>query len=125
MKRVIALVLFLVSMSIGSVVFEWDHSPDPLVTHYRLYWGTASGAYVKSQPTLAKTNAIYIDNKLIATNIPHFFVVTAANAAGIESVPSNEVGWTNAARPKPPARPMVNPVDVAAMAATVLSTINP
>lgn len=101
-KCLAALALILVSMQAGSVVFEWDHSPDPLVTRYRLYWGTSSGVYTASQPTLTKTNALYIDNKLLSSNVPYFFTVTAANAAGVESLPSNEVSWTNVARPRPP-----------------------
>lgn len=99
-----AVALTLASMQAGSVVFEWDHSPDPLVTHYRLYWGTSSGAYTANRATLTRTNALAVDNSVLASNVPYFFTVTAVNAALAESLPSNEVSWTNVARPRSPAK---------------------
>lgn len=87
------------TMSVSSVTFEWDHSPDPLVTGYRLYWGTSPDAFTTSRPSSGRTNAITVLDTTFKINVPHYFVVVATNAAGIESLPSNTVAWTNIVLP--------------------------
>jgi hypothetical protein len=79
-----------------AVTFEWDHSPDryPSVIGYRLYWGRTPGAYDQSV-MVGYTNAVTVTNP--PPGITNFYVVTARNAAGIESVPSNEVRYPEAA----------------------------
>lgn len=73
-----------------AVTFEWDHSPDPTVVGYRLYWGRSPGVY-DSSVMVAKTNAVTVANP--APGVTNFYTVTARNAAGIESLPSNEVQY--------------------------------
>lgn len=97
MKKTIlnTVVTALFALSTYSVTFEWDHSPDPTVTGYRLYWGTNSSVYVFSKGVSKATNAITITNSSFIPDIPYFFTVTATNVVGIESLPSNVVCWTN------------------------------
>lgn len=88
---VLLLLIPLCLSSAQGVTLEWDPSPDPLVVGYRLYWGTESGVY-DSSLTVGLTNAATVEG--LAPAQTFYFVVTAANAAGIESVPSNELPYT-------------------------------
>lgn len=103
MKKILATIsAILVAYSVNSVTFEWGHSPDPLVTGYRLYWGASSNIFTQSRPSLGRTNAITITDATFPANVGQYFVVVATNAAGIESLPSNTVLWTNIVKPSPP-----------------------
>lgn len=78
------------------VTLAWDPSPDPTVAGYRLYYGVASGTY---------TNVIDAGNRTSATasnlvfGVTYYFAVTAYDASGVESLPSNEVSYE---APSPP-----------------------
>jgi len=74
-----------------SVTLNWDRSASSEVTGYRIYYGAASGNY---------TNSILVGN-LTSNTVPgltvggaYFFAVVAFNASGLESVFSNEIGYT-------------------------------
>lgn len=101
-KKILSLLVAALAFTANSVTFEWDHSPDPLVTGYRLYWGTSSNTFTMSRPSLGRTNAITILDTNFTANVPQYFVVVATNAAGIESLPSNTVIWTNIVPPSAP-----------------------
>ena len=95
-KRKIKLVLFVefcVSFHLGafgsqSVSLAWDGSPDTNVIGYILYSGNASGDYGSRLDV--GTNIVTTVSGLIEGNT-YYFVITAYNAAGIESEQSNEV----------------------------------
>ncbi len=70
------------------VMLEWDPNPESDIAGYRVYYGTNSGLYIKTLD-VGNTTTASISN-LSSTNI-HYFVVTAYNIAGLESLPSDEV----------------------------------
>lgn len=75
----------------ASVTLAWDPSPDGSVTGYIVHQGSSSGAYTRSTRVGNVTEAVVADLVVGAT---YFFVVTAHNSAGLESIPSNEVRYT-------------------------------
>ena len=87
------LALLALSPVAGAVTLAWDASTDATVVGYKLHFGAASGKW---------TIHVDIGNVTTArTTIPpltagatYFAVVTAYNAAGVESLPSNEVSFT-------------------------------
>src|SRR5260221_5463889 len=84
-------VAFHLTASAGqSVTLAWDSSPDTNVTGYVLYSGNASGTY--SSRVDVGTN-ISTTVASLAEGSTYYFAVTAYNADGIESGPSNEVGF--------------------------------
>jgi hypothetical protein len=68
------------------VTLAWDPSPDSTVTGYRLLMGTQSHTYV-AKITLAKQTSV----RVVINHPVTYFVVTAYNAAGTESLPSGEI----------------------------------
>jgi Fibronectin type III domain len=77
--------------AVPSVTLAWDANAEPDVAGYKLHYGTSSGAY---------TQIIDVGNATTVTvpNLPagntYYFVVTAYNLDGIESLPSNEASCT-------------------------------
>jgi hypothetical protein len=74
-----------------AVTLAWDRSTDPSVTGYRLHYGTSKGSYTTVLDVGNSTSAALPDLPVGGT---YFFVVTARNAASVESAPSNEVSHT-------------------------------
>src|SRR5690606_9118553 len=89
-----------------SVTLEWDPSPDADIAGYRLWYGTSTGSYQQSVEVGSTTSATLPN---LADDQTYFIVVTAFNAAGLESEPSNEVSFTTDAPTPPPVDPI--PVD--------------
>ena len=73
-----------------TVSLAWDPSPDSDVTNYRLYWGPGSGNYNGSSDLGNVTNTIFTQ---LVPGGHYWFVVTAINAGGAESDPSNEIDF--------------------------------
>ena len=75
---------------------EWDANVEPDLTFYRVYQTTNSGMYVfgsgneYAQCTKDVTQLIF-NESIPHSDGTHFWVVTAVDAAGNESGPSNEV----------------------------------
>ena len=70
---------------------SWTASPDVSVTGYRVYYGTASGAY--SQPRgsgLMTGNVTSWTLSGLNSGTLYYFAVTAIDSTGKESVYSNE-----------------------------------
>ena len=91
--KLVLFVEFFVSFHLGafgsqSVSLAWDGSPDTNVIGYILYSGNASGDYGSRLDV--GTNIVTTVSGLIEGNT-YYFVITAYNAAGIESEQSNEV----------------------------------
>jgi hypothetical protein len=74
-----------------NVGLAWDPTLDPTIAGYRLYEGTSSGVYTQ-EIEVGNTTATLVSN--LADGQTYFFAVTAYNAAGAESSPSNEVSYT-------------------------------
>jgi len=72
------------------VSLAWDPSPDADVVNYRLYWGPSNGVYTASRDLGNVTNTVFTS---LVGGQHVFFVVTAFNAAGAESDPSNELDY--------------------------------
>jgi hypothetical protein len=69
----------------------WDASPDTNVTGYTVYYGTNSGSYDFRMDVGTNTMTAIPDLGPWAT---YYLVVTAYNAAGVESPPSSEISST-------------------------------
>ena len=83
------------AFAVQCVTLAWNPSASPNVIGYNVYYGSACGSY---------TNKISVGNVTSAT-VPglqngacNYFVVTACDALGLESLPSNEVSFTAPAR---------------------------
>ena len=77
-------------LAFSSVTLAWDRSPDPTVTGYYLYYGGRSGTYTNRLSAGSTSNTV----PNLTSGVTYYFVVTAYTAAGLESDPSNEVGYT-------------------------------
>jgi uncharacterized repeat protein (TIGR01451 family) len=73
-----------------SVSLAWDPSPDTNVVGYAVYYGSASGAYDSRLDVGTNTLATVAG---LLKGLTYFFVVTAYDADGLESEPSNEVSF--------------------------------
>ena len=98
-KRFLKLFLLVSFLVFGSALevsavnlkLVWDPSPDPLVTGYRLYYGTSSGNY---------TYVIDAGNRMdctvtgLAAGTTYYFAATAYTGIGDESTFSNVTSYT-------------------------------
>ena len=86
----LALALCPAARSAQSASLSWDASPDLTVAGYNIYFGGASGVY---------TNMIAVGNQLSAVisgmdeGGTYYFVLTAFDALGLESIYSNEATY--------------------------------
>lgn len=80
----------------ASVSLSWDQDPDPTVAGYNMHYGTASLAY-SQVVTVGTATTVTIDG--LQPGVTYYFAVTAYNASGTESLPSNEVQYTTALVP--------------------------
>jgi hypothetical protein len=105
LKKLFIILAILITASIVSAVpqvtFTWDANTEPDLAGYRLYFADASGAYVfggnSSANFLAEIPCPANDTTCCTWTAPsmsgtgHFYVATAYDTAGFESLPSNEV----------------------------------
>ena len=99
-SRLPRLVVFLgaaLSLFLSSPIFAatlklaWNSSTDPSIVGYKLAYGTSSGAYTKS---LNAGNSTSVTVSSLIPGATYYFVVTAYNGIGLQSLPSNEVALT-------------------------------
>lgn len=100
-----------VAQETRSISLAWDASPDPSVTGYEVHYGFEPGHPIAGID-VGKTLTSTIPN--LACEIDYYFVVTAYNAGGLESAPSNEVKAPKQAvsLPQPPRVPQNQPLVV-------------
>jgi hypothetical protein len=79
------------SQAAQSVTLAWNPSSGPNLVGYRVREGTVSGTYTQTIDVGNNTSAT-ISN--LASGATYYFVVSAYNTAGVESVPSNELSFT-------------------------------
>jgi Bacterial Ig domain/Fibronectin type III domain len=97
LKPLIALAaLFLAAFSPSAhatktLQFAWNPSNDPQVTGYNLSYGTASGNYSQTVNAGPSTSATISG---LTDGTTYYFAVRSYNAAGLQSIPSNEVSIT-------------------------------
>ena len=82
----------------SSATLRWDKSPSRDVKGYRLRYGTTSARKYWRTIDVGKVTKYTISN-LIAGKT-YYFIVTAYNAAGKESTPSNEISFTASKSPR-------------------------
>ncbi len=70
------------------LVFEWDRSPEPEVTGYKLYCGTVSGNYTHVYDA---GNATEISVSGLISTLTYYVAVSAYNSEGLESALSGEI----------------------------------
>jgi len=76
----------------ASVTLAWDAVTDPNLAGYRVYYGTASGDYVR--PGVSVGDHLSFTVTGLRTQTTYYFVVTAYNFLGNESAFSNEASKT-------------------------------
>jgi hypothetical protein len=83
----------------GSATLSWtpptqntDGSPLTNLAGYRIYWGTAPGNYTSSVTLTNPGLSSYVVSSLAPGT--YYFVVTARNSTGVESVLSNMASKT-------------------------------
>ena len=69
------------------VSLAWDPNTETDIEGYKVYYGTTPGAYANWTET--SENKVTVE--LTEPSKTYYFVVTANNKAGLESLPSNEV----------------------------------
>lgn len=69
-----------------NVTLAWDANPEPDMSEYRLYVGTAHEIY--AQPIVVKATQQTVS---LPAGTLHYAIVTAVNTSGMESLPSAEL----------------------------------
>jgi Fibronectin type III domain len=82
----------------SSVTLAWDKSPSHNVKGYRLHYGTAPRKYQGVMDVGKKTTCKIVN---LIPGKKYYFVVGAYNAAGRESLPSNECAFVAPKLAKP------------------------
>lgn len=76
----------------NSAVLEWNANTESDLSGYRIYRSTTAGQYGAPLATVSRTTTTaVVDNLQSGT---HYFVITAVDSAGNESVRSDEVSKT-------------------------------
>jgi len=103
-----AIILLALSLHTASgATFAWNASTSPNVTGYTLRYGTVSGSYPF---TYNAGNALTATLSTLTAGTRYYFVVTARNADGLESDPSNEISFTSAGIPLPNVLPTLDAI---------------
>src|SRR6266436_4713447 len=114
---------FITRVVAGNVTLAWDADSDPSVVGYRLYSGTTSGVYTQ---TTEVGNAVAASVSNLANGNTYFFVVTAYNAAAVESAPSNEVSYiASTSTPTPTPSPTPSPAPTSTPTPTPTPSLTP
>ena len=75
----------------GLASFSWEAVVNPLVSGYKVYWGTASGVYTRTLDAGNTTTAAITE---FAEGVEYFAAITAYSATGEESGFSTELCFT-------------------------------
>ncbi len=78
----------LTAAAVGTATLAWNRNPESNVAGYRVYYGTTAGSYSQ---VLDVGNQIQAEVSNLAPGNIYYFVVTAYNSSGDESLPSSEV----------------------------------
>ena len=82
----------------GTAALAWDPITQSEVVGYRLHYGNVSGNYT-GMIDVGNVTEVTISN--LTSGSAWFFVVTACDAVGVESLPSNEIAFTDPLAPFP------------------------
>jgi hypothetical protein len=75
---------------LGRARFSWEAVPDPIVSGYKVYWGTASGVYTHTEDASHATELIVTG---FSEGGAYFAAVTAYSDTGEESDYSTEISF--------------------------------
>jgi hypothetical protein len=89
-SKTVAVTLTVSAPTTSSATLTWTPNTDSNLAGYKVYRGTASGTYGGALATVPVGTVTYQATGLSA-NTTYFFVITAYNSAGNESLFSNEV----------------------------------
>lgn len=102
------LLLFALPVLADDLTFAWYKNPEPDVIGYRLKFGSETGVYTRTVNCGDVTSFTAAMDWSVANKegTERFVVVTAYNAAGLESPPSNELdlGGQEPSAPQSPRR---------------------
>jgi fibronectin type 3 domain-containing protein len=70
---------------------RWNQNPEPDIVGYRVYYGSQSANYTNSV-SVGMTNATMVKGLVVGQT--YYFMVTAVNSKGVESLPSRETAKT-------------------------------
>lgn len=93
----------------GRISLQWDASPSPGVVNYRLFHSTNNATWRSN--LVGNVTSVTVTN--VAPGSSNWFLVTAVNADGLESLPSNVVEKPMLSVPAPPTGLNYVPVVVA------------
>lgn len=96
MKHLLALATLLTTATAAQ--FTWDVVPDAGVIGYKAYYGLSTNALTAVAVQGRTNNIVSINPMPIGIN---YVYVTSVNNAGLESLPSNMVLFTNTVPPAP------------------------
>jgi hypothetical protein len=91
-KAVLVLLATLAQAVAVSVTLEWDPNTEPDIDHYTIKWGFVQGQEDHNIDVGKTTTYTVSEPWPIGGTV--YFVLTATNAIGLESGPSNEVFYT-------------------------------
>ena len=103
MKVILAFVLFIfwaVALLADTVELTWNQNPESNIAGYRVYWGTESGTYTESLEVVQV--GAKVENLDFIKSGGYYFVVTAFNTEGLESLPSDELALVLPSKPSQP-----------------------
>ena len=76
--------------STASLTLEWNANTEPDLAGYKIYGATSSGGYAAANATVPAGTTSFVVSGL-KPGVTYFFVITAFDTAGNESVRSAEV----------------------------------
>ncbi len=94
-----------VPLQAREVTLTWEANSEPDLSHYVVYWGTASRVYTVNSGSIGLVTTY--KRQLPDDGKIYYFAVTAVDTAGLESDFSNEVNTGEVAGPK--LRPELTP----------------
>jgi fibronectin type 3 domain-containing protein len=94
------------SASADDITLTWNQSTETDLEGYRVWFGTQSGDYTDVRDYLANDDSATIAD--LTGGVTYYFVVTAYNTEGEQSLPSNEVS-AMAGTPTPTPTPTDTP----------------
>jgi fibronectin type 3 domain-containing protein len=80
------------AQSTRTISLTWDANSEPDMSHYIVYWGTASGNYTQNSGNIGLVTVYSREITPPAdSKTTYYFAVTAVDTSGLESDFSNEV----------------------------------
>lgn len=76
---------------LSKAALRWNTNPEADVVGYRVYYGPQSGKYTNCV-SVGVTNATMVKSLIVGQT--YYFMVTAVNSKGVESLPSKETSKT-------------------------------